>query len=109
MEGILLKLADVVEKMGIEGVPVLLEIQTKDQRHNLINTLKDYKYVFTSGAVPYANLPAKLSSADVLLIPADFSGAGVKFIRYSMPTKVSEYMATGTPVLVVSPPENRVS
>ncbi|TSJ40984.1 glycosyltransferase family 4 protein [Mucilaginibacter corticis] len=103
LEMILLKMADIVEQMGSEGIAVCLEIQTKDQRHELISTLENYRHVFTSPPVAYEKLPEKFAAADILLIPCDFDGSGVRFLKYSMPTKSSEYMATGRPILVISP------
>jgi len=48
----------------------------------------------------YTALPSKFSAADLLLLPQDFDKKSVQFLRYSFPTKVSEYMISGTPVLV---------
>jgi len=42
----------------------------------------------------------QLSSADILLLPVNFDEASVRYIRYSMPTKVPAYLFSGTPVLV---------
>ncbi|MEX2642692.1 MAG: hypothetical protein WD270_04520 [Acetobacterales bacterium] len=46
---------------------------------------------------------ARLSSADMLVLPVNFDRRSVEFIRYSMPTKVPAYLASGTPVLVFGP------
>jgi glycosyltransferase involved in cell wall biosynthesis len=100
----LLKVCRVVEKMGDEGQALVLEIQTRDLDQSFAETLKGFRHVSVTPPISYAKLPEKFASADILLIPCDFEGAGLTFIRYSMPTKVSEYMATGTPILVVGPP-----
>lgn len=44
-----------------------------------------------------------LADADALLLPVNFDEDSVTFIRYSMPTKVPAYLASGTPVLVYGP------
>lgn len=105
LEKTIQKVADIVEKMGRDGEAVQFEIQTKDQSHPIRNQIQRYQFVSFSDTIPYKDLPLKFASAQILLIPCDFSGEGVKFIRYSMPTKVSEYMATGTPILVIGPRE----
>jgi glycosyltransferase involved in cell wall biosynthesis len=105
IDQMILKVASVIEKMGNEGKNIILEIQTKEQDHPSVKTLNSYKYVNITKPIAYEKLPDKLTDADILLIPCDFNGPGVKFIRYSMPTKVSEYMATGTPILVIGPPK----
>ena len=39
----------------------------------------------------------------------DFTDRGINYLRFSMPTKVSEYMISGTPVLVYASGELAVS
>lgn len=53
--------------------------------------------------VPYESLPEVFSGADLLLLPYDFSEKSLQFIRYSMPTKASEFMVSGTPILLFAP------
>jgi glycosyltransferase involved in cell wall biosynthesis len=40
-------------------------------------------------------------------MPIDFSKKGIRFLKYSMPTKASEFMISGTPVLLYA--DERVS
>jgi glycosyltransferase involved in cell wall biosynthesis len=46
-----------------------------------------------------------LVEADVLLLPVSFDRHAVHHIRLSMPSKLPEYLASGTPILVYGPPE----
>jgi glycosyltransferase involved in cell wall biosynthesis len=46
---------------------------------------------------------AALAAADALVLPVNHDAETVEFIRYSMPTKVPAYMASGTPILVCGP------
>lgn len=41
-----------------------------------------------------------ICNADILLMPANFDQKSIDFIRYSMPTRVPAYLASGTPILV---------
>jgi glycosyltransferase involved in cell wall biosynthesis len=54
------------------------------------------------GAVPYAELPAALASADVLLVPYRMDSPVAKTIN---PLKVREALATGKPVVAMALPE----
>jgi glycosyltransferase involved in cell wall biosynthesis len=45
-----------------------------------------------------------ISAADVLVLPVNFDPDSVRLIRYSMPTKLPAYMASGTATLVYGPP-----
>jgi len=47
----------------------------------------------------------RIAAADVLLLPVNFSEESVRFIRYSMPTKVPAYLTVGTPILAYGPAE----
>ncbi len=41
--------------------------------------------------------------ADVLLLPVNFSSSAYRMVRYSMPTKVPEYLVSGVPVFLYGP------
>ncbi len=47
----------------------------------------------------------RIATADALLLPVNFSDESVRFIRYSMPTKVPAYLTVGTPILAYGPTE----
>ncbi len=53
---------------------------------------------------PLADLPRLQAKADVLVICYDFDPESVRQARYSMPGKLAECMASGTPILVYAPP-----
>lgn len=44
-----------------------------------------------------------IARADILLLPVNFDTMTVRYIRYSMPTKVPAYLLSGTPILVYGP------
>ena len=46
-----------------------------------------------------------LNEADILLLPVNFDDYTIEYIRFSMPTKVPAYLATGTPILAYGPAE----
>jgi len=46
---------------------------------------------------------ATLAAADMLVLPINYDAGTIDYIRYSMPTKVPAYMASGTPILVYGP------
>jgi glycosyltransferase involved in cell wall biosynthesis len=45
-----------------------------------------------------------IAAADVLVLPVNFDADSVRLVRYSMPTKLPAYMASGTATLVYGPP-----
>ena len=67
------------------------------------------QHLASPGAVEYAGyvhpskLPQILSEADLLVLPINFDAASLKYVGYSIQTKVPEYMASGTPILAYGP------
>lgn len=53
---------------------------------------------------PYEQLPDMLASADVLLVVLEHDAS-----RYSVPSKVLNYLCAGRPVLALLPPDNAVA
>jgi colanic acid biosynthesis glycosyl transferase WcaI len=53
---------------------------------------------------PYEQLPDMLASADVLLVVLESNAS-----RYSVPSKVLNYLCAGRPVLALLPPDNAVA
>lgn len=53
--------------------------------------------------VPRPQLPLSLAQADALLLPVSFDPVSIEFIRLSLPGKLAEYLASGTPVLYYGP------
>jgi glycosyltransferase involved in cell wall biosynthesis len=45
----------------------------------------------------------RIAEADGLVLPVNFDADSIRFIRYSMPTKVPAYLFSGTPILVYGP------
>jgi glycosyltransferase involved in cell wall biosynthesis len=111
-EGISSSLIDIaiaVEELKKEGIDIRFEIQTASSQGEEYHKLAGYSSVVFNGLLNYEELPKKFSSVDVLLLPMDFDSSGLRFIRLSRPTKMPEYMATGTPILVYAPPQTAVS
>jgi glycosyltransferase involved in cell wall biosynthesis len=63
----------------------------------------NYACVEHKSFVAYEDLPKVFSGVDFLILPYDFSPKSIQFIGYSMPTKATEYMISGTPVIIFAP------
>jgi len=68
----------------------------------------DFEHTFHRDLVAYEKLPQLFQSMDFLLLPVDFSEKAIRFLKYSMPTKASEYMISGTPIIIFSPEETAI-
>lgn len=94
---------------SIDGLAIEFHIYTKDVNTRYAKTLKGMKGICVNEAINHSEIPRLLKSHDLLLLPLDFSESGLRFSRFSMPTKASEYMMSGTPILVYAPEETAIS
>lgn len=79
-------------------------IQTLEE----LSWVRSFKHTFYKELIPYDELPQLFQNVDLLLLPCDFSGKAIRFLRLSMPTKAPEYMISGTPILVLAPKETAI-
>lgn len=101
----IIDVARAVQSLNEKGYNIIFEIQTRFVEHPVIKILQNIRCVKITHYIKYENLPKKFSKADLLVLPMDFDKRNFRYIKYSMPTKTSEYMASGTPVLVYAPGE----
>lgn len=97
---------------SLKSVAQAVEIVNTDLKTNLnfilqtreeIPWVENFPSTIHRQMMEYEKLPKVFSEADMLLLPYDFSKSSIKFIRFSMPTKASEFMITGTPIILYAP------
>ena len=108
IENSLVELAAAIADLQLEGLPIELHVQTNSNNRGL-DKLRSFNCVKIKPPIDYDALPSLFASADVLLLPNDFDPSSISFLQYSMPTKASEYMATGTPILLYAPIETALA
>jgi glycosyltransferase involved in cell wall biosynthesis len=99
IENSITEIAAAVNEIAATHKNIVFEIQTGDIEalHKLVKFGGNVKWMTP---IAYTALPQKFSSVDLLLLPQDFNKKSVQFLKFSFPTKVSEYMISGTPILV---------
>lgn len=105
----LYEIASAIDSIKNEEVNIKLHIQTPTKEPGILTRLQKYKCVIINPFAALEQLPKIFSEADILLLANEFSEQGVDYLKFSMPTKASEYMISGTPVLVYSAEETAVS
>ncbi len=88
-----------------EGTYIYFDIYTPDYQLKRVLKLNKFQGVSIHPSIPHEDIPPLLAGADLLVIPLDFDKKSIKFAGFSMPGKTSEYMASGTPILVYAPAE----
>jgi len=71
--------------------------------------ISNYDFVNYQSFVTYEELPKVFGKTDFLILPYDFSPKSIAYIKYSMPTKASEYMTSGGPILIFAPEETALA
>jgi glycosyltransferase involved in cell wall biosynthesis len=105
----LMDIASAIDSISDEVVKIKLHIQTFTKDPIILNKLQKFNCVVINSFVVYEQLPKIFSEADILLLANDFSLKGLTYLKLSMPTKASEYMISGTPVLLYAPRETAIS
>lgn len=96
----ILFMANIIDAMNAEGIKINLDIFTPDYNTKNAESINNLKGVYIKNTVPHEKMPSLLASYDLLFLPLDFDTTGIRFAQFSMPTKASEYMISGTPIMV---------
>ena len=99
-------MCETVVALGEQGYPVRFELYCPDW------TIAKYRgrferlpWVTFRNMVPYDQVPQIMADADLLVICWTFVPSELAIFRMSFPTKLPEYMASGTPALMYGPDE----
>jgi glycosyltransferase involved in cell wall biosynthesis len=103
----ILFMAKIIDTMNSEEIKIKLDIFTPDYNSKNAASINILRGVQVKNTVPHEKMPALLASHDLLFLPLDFDKIGIRFAQFSMPTKASEYMISGTPILVYA--DNRTA
>jgi len=101
--------AGFISGLTIDGIGIELDIFSKDTDDPDLKVMRNIQNIRLKKPVRHDDVPALLKEYDLLLLPLDFSEEGLRFARFSIPTKASEYLISGTPVMVFAPRETAIS
>jgi glycosyltransferase involved in cell wall biosynthesis len=92
-----------------QDLDIQLHVYTNDFASPEAERLKEYKGIKVFGFVSNEKIIDVMVAADTLLLPLSFEDNYVRVTRLSMPTKTSEYMISGTPILVYAHPDTALN
>ncbi|HQK70490.1 MAG TPA: glycosyltransferase [Bacteroidales bacterium] len=101
--------ANFISKNPLNRRIIEFDIYTSNVDSPLAKKLNRLNSVKVIPAVKYDEVPDLFSRYDILLLPLDFTSQGQKYAQFSIPTKASEYMASGIPILVYAPGQTAIS
>ena len=92
--------ANSISRLTNSGYQIELDLYTKDSGDYNQELFKDFVGVNVKKSIPHSEIPKTLPQYDLLLLPLDFDENELEYALLSMPTKMSEYMVSGTPIMV---------
>lgn len=107
VSSILISIAQAVKHLREQDFNIEFSIVTPQK--DTADSLGLIDYVDEDGPYPSSEIPRIISESDILLIPLDFTEDSLRFSRYSMPSKVPEYLISGVPILVVAHPDTALA
>ena len=100
----LLEIAAAVARLRANDVAVTLDVMAPDYMVGPFRTrLESNDGTRVVPQVPRDRYFSAVCDADVLLLPVNFEASAIRMVRYSMPTKVPEYLVSGVPILLYAP------
>jgi glycosyltransferase involved in cell wall biosynthesis len=99
----LIDMSNAVSALVEEGQFLRFDIYLSDYNVEYTKIFGKQDCVFVHPTGSYEDYPVELMQADLLVLANDFDRESIEFIRYSMPTKIPEYMASGIPIFIYAP------
>lgn len=93
-----------IEQMNKNGKVLYFDIYTDTKSEEIANSLgKLPQSVRIHKPVPNNEIPPILAAASVVYLPISIDSQTAKFTRYSMSTKMGEYLVSGSPMIYYGP------
>lgn len=101
--------ANVISRIKSEKYKVAFDIYSTGIEYSDSRKIDRLPNVRIMAPVKYEKVPELLDEYDLLFLPLDFTRDGFRYAQYSIPTKASEYMMSGTPIIVFAPAATAIS
>lgn len=101
-EDCLVDCAKCVESLNLDGKEIVFDVFSPDFIANQ-RLFESYSHCHLFPAIPHEKIPELTKSYDSLLLTLGFSKKTIQYIKLSMPTKLSEYLASGLPIVLYCP------
>lgn len=103
----LIDLCEAVTELNKNGEKVIFDVYSPNVKHDIDPS--KYRGCNIHSQVPNAEIPKLMKSYDALFLTLGFSEVSRKYVRLSMPTKLTEYLVSGVPILLYCPEEIALS
>lgn len=100
-------LCKVVSSLNQKGENIVFDIYSPNTKHKI--NLTKYNGCNIKGQIPNEQIPMLMKGYDALFLTLGFSNTSRQYVRLSMPTKLTEYLVSGVPILLYCPEEIALS
>lgn len=101
----LLDIAYALKKLGEEGIDAELLVYSQSRYAHLGRRLNISPVIRYVGTLPMEKVPLILRNADILIYVDGFDKYSRTYLRYSISTKIPEYMSAARPIFAYGPEE----
>lgn len=104
----------IYRKMNLDSLQRLIEAQPRCRTRPVLDLCTAYRFPASSPDIRYRflsrnSLVEAQRQASLLFLPQAFQSSHPVMIRNNLPTKITEYLLSGTPILVHSPRDSYLS
>ena len=89
----------VVEELNNEGKSICFDVYSPNYRIKY-DLFDSYNHCHLFPPVPHESIPELTKSYSALFLTLGFSKESIKYVKLSMPTKLTEYLASGLPTVL---------
>lgn len=100
----LIDMCHAVQKVNAQGGSYVFDIYSPDHNQKLF-LFEGNDDVHAYPPIAHEGIPQLMKSYSALFLPLGFSKQSRSYVRLSMPTKLSEYLACGKPIILYCPKE----
>ena len=105
-EKALIGMSKAIESLKYNNISLRFDIYTNttpSRMPSFFNEVKSFSSTIIHPPVPHKQVPEILRNAKILYLPISTNRQNQQFVKYSMSTKMGEYLASGTPMLYCGP------
>lgn len=81
----------------------ILDVYCPRIGNSIVSKIKNIQNVRYCGSLEYDDLKRKIFGSKYLLLVESFSKKNIKDVKFSLSTKVADYISTGVPIIAVGP------
>jgi len=101
---LLIDIEKCVRSLNIKGLNIKVEIYSHE-KDSYLGSMFDQEIISFKGSIDHSKIYEVFKTSDILLHMESFRDEDILFTKYSLSTKISEYLSSGKPIICYAPKE----